>query len=398
MGALPQLTRGGRARRRAGFALPSALLALALMSVLAIGIHSMSSVQNTSVKNREAAARALLLAEAGAVHAAAVLRDTLSMYDYSRLLIGSDNIAGTSDDGVVAGYGMSSTLAIPKTGKAATGGIYTVEILDDPGDPVPNVLVDGNSRVLMRCTGITSDSARVSIDVVLGAVRFPGIATDKDLEISSAATINGPCGGIHTNGNLTGGGSPTVATQASATGTVSLSVSPRYSGQAPLEIPDLVPSEFCAGADYTIAGNFVLSGSTAPGTYCVLGNVSSGGDFGSLATMKSISIIATGAIKISHKIFIKADHPDGITLLGGGDLDLQADGGTEGLVYAGGHCYISAKPVFNGQLVCKSKPDPAGAIDYTDQNLISGDVTINFGCTGLFSRRRQMGWLQRFGT
>ena len=398
MGALPKLSRLGMARRRRGLALPSALLALTLMSVLAIGIHSMSAVQNTSVKNREAAARALLLAEAGAVHAGAVLRDTLRMYDYSRLLIGSDNLANTADDGVVAGYGMSSALAIPKAGKVVSGGMYIVELIDDPADPVPNALVDGNSRILMRCTGVTNDSARASIDVVIGAVRFPGIATDKDLEISSAATLTGPCGGIHVNGNLTGGGAPTVSTQATATGTVSLSVSPRYSSQPPIEIPDLLPADFCAGADYTITGNFVLTGATPPGTYCVLGNVQSGGDFGSMASMKQISIIATGAIKISHKVFIKADHPDGITLLGGGDLDLQADGGVEGLTYAGGHCYLSAKPTFNGQLVCKSKPDPAGAIDYTDMNLISGDVTVNFGCDGLFSRRRQMGWLQRFGT
>jgi hypothetical protein len=113
--------------------------------------------------------------------------------------------------------------------------------------------------------------------------------------------------------------------------------------------------------------------------------------------MKAISIFATGAIKINHKVFIKADHADGITLLGAGDLDYQADGGTEGMVYAGGHCYLSAKPTFNGQLICKSKADPAGAIDYTDKNLISGDVTINFGCYSLLNSRRRTGWLQRLG-
>jgi hypothetical protein len=292
---------------------------------------------------------------------------------------------------------MSSTLAIPKAGKAAVGGMYTVEVIDDPADPIADLLIDGNARAVLRCTGITSDSARASIDVIVGSMIVPGIATDKDLEISSSATITGACGGIHVNGNLTGGGHPTVSTKGSATGTVSLDVSPKQSAAPPIAIPDLVPTDFCAGADYTITGNFVLSGSTAPGTYCINGNVSSNGDFGSMGSMKAITIIATGAIKISHKVFIKADHPDGITLLGGGDLDYQADGGTEGMVYAGGHCYISAKPTFVGQLICKSKPDPAGAIDYTDQNLISGDVTINFGCYSLLNSRRRTGWLQRLG-
>jgi hypothetical protein len=373
------------------------MMGLALISVLAIGIHSMSSLQNTSSKNRESATRALLLAEAGAAHAQAMVRDTLRMHDYTRLFRGSDNIAGNADDGVLDGYGMSSTLAIPKAGKVAVGGIYTVEIIDDPADPVASLLVDGNARAVLRCTGITSDSARASVDVIVGSMLVPGIATDKDLEISAAATINGACGGIHANGNLTGGGSPTVATRATATGTVSLDVTPKLSGQLPVEIPDLNPMDFCAGADYTITGNFVLSSGTPPGTYCVNGNVSSGGDFGSLASMKAISIFATGAIKINHKVFIKADHADGITLLGAGDLDYQADGGTEGMVYAGGHCYLSAKPTFNGQLICKSKADPAGAIDYTDKNLISGDVTINFGCYSLLNSRRRTGWLQRLG-
>ena len=397
MGALPKLSLGAMARRRAGLALPSALMGLALISVLAIGIHSMSSVQNTSMKNRESATRALLLAEAGAAHAQAIIRDTLRMHDYTRLLRGSDNVAGSTDDGVLAGYGMSSTLAIPKAGKAAVGGMYTVEVIDDPADPIADLLIDGNARAVLRCTGITSDSARASIDVIVGSMIVPGIATDEDLEISSSATITGACGGIHANGDLTGGGSPTVATKASATGAVSLVVSPKQSAAPPVAIPDLMPTDFCAGADYNITGNFVLSGSTAPGTYCINGNVSSNGDFGSMGSMKAITIIATGAIKISHKVFIKADHPDGITLLGGGDLDYQADGGTEGMVYAGGHCYLSAKPTFIGQLICKSKPDPVGAIDYTDQNLISGDVTINFGCYSLLNSRRRTGWLQRLG-
>lgn len=397
MGVLPKLTRRAGAADRRGLALPTALLGLVLISVLAIGIHSMSAVQNTSVKNRESATRALLLAEAGAAHAQAVIRDTLRMYDYTRLLIGSDNLPLTADDGVIAGYGMSAALAIPKAGKAAVGGSYTVEVVDDPADPVLNVLTDGNARVVLRCTGITSDGASASVDVIVGSMLVPGIATDGDLEISSAATLMGPCGGIHANGNMTGGGSPSVATKASATGAITVSVSPKYPAQLPLPIPDLDPLTYCSTADYTIIGNFSLRSTTPPGTYCVHGNVTSSGDFGSLTNMKSISIIATGSIQISSKPFIRAEQEDGILFLAGGDLDLQGDWGGEGMIYAGGHCYISSKPTINGQVICKSKPDPAGAIDRIDKNLISGDANITFGCYSMLNNRRRVGWFQRIG-
>lgn len=396
MGALPKLMRRGAARRR-GLALPSALLGLALISVLAIGIHTMNNLQNTTIKNRESSVRALLIAEAGAAHAAAVIRDTLRMYDYSRLLAGNDNLPLTADDGVLAGYGMSSDLAIPKAGKAAFGGVYTVQIVDDPADPILSLFTDGNGRVVMRCTGVTPDSARASIDVIIGSMLVPGIATDGDLEISSSADLMGPCGGIHANGNMTGGGTPSVSTKATASGLVTVSVSPKYSAQPKLEIPDLDPLAYCSEADYTIYGNFVLKSTTAPGTYCVHGNVTSSGDFGSMANMKSISIIATGAIKISTKPFVRADHEDGILFLAGGDLDLQGDWGGEGMIYGGGHCYISSKPTINGQLICKSKPDPAGAIDYIDKNLISGDAQITFGCYSTLNNRRRVGWFQRIG-
>jgi hypothetical protein len=397
MGVLPKLMRRAVAADRRGLALPTALLGLVLISVLAIGIHSMSAVQNTSIKNRESATRALLLAEAGAAHAQAVIRDTLRMYDYTRLLVGSDNLPLTADDGVIAGYGMSAALAIPKAGKAAPGGSYAVEIVDDPADPIVNLLTDGNARVVLRCTGITSDGASASVDVIVGSMLVPGIATDGDLEISSAARLMGPCGGIHANGNMTGGGSPLVATKATATGAITVNVSPKYPAQLPLPIPDLDPLSYCSTADYTISGNFVLRSTTAPGTYCVYGNVTSSGDFGSLSSMKSISIIATGSIQISSKPFIRAEQEDGILFLAGGDLDLQGDWGGEGMLYAGGHCYISSKPTINGQVICKSKPDPVGAIDRIDKNLISGDANITFGCYSTLNNRRRVGWFQRIG-
>lgn len=394
MGVLPQLSRRAASTCRRGLALPAALLGLVLVSVLAIGIHSMSSVQNTSMKNRESSTRALLLAEAGAVHAAAVIRDTLRTYDYTRLLVGSDNVANTSDDGRLIGYGMSSQITIPAEGRPAPGGWYTVEIVDDPADPAAGALIDGNARVLARCTGITNDNATATIDFVIGAVIFPGIATDGNLEISDKAKLLGPCGGIHANGDMTGGGEPTVSTKATATGTVTVNVTPRQSGAPPLPIPDLNPSDYWGSCTQIHTGNWTLTSSSVEGVHCVTGNVTSSGDFGSWTSKKSISIIATGFIIISSKPFIKAAHPDGILLLAGGDLDIQGDLGGEGLIYAEGHCYVSSKPKIAGSVVCKSKP---GAVGPVSANLISGEAEITFDCSSILNRRRQLGWYQRIG-
>jgi hypothetical protein len=378
----PWCTRDARSPERVGLALPTALFAMVLLMVLATGAFVMTDLNTKGSRNREGWVRATHLAEAGMNHALAVLRDDLADTTLTRLLRGWDGTKNTADDGLLIGYGLASALEVPAAGVTFSGGTYRVQILDDPSDVDGDPLTDSNLRVLMRCRAVTIDGSEAELNAIISNFVLPGVSVNGSLEISGKLKLIGKCGGIHTNGNMTGGGEPTVTTAASATGTVSVNVSPKLSGQVPVEIPELDPMDFCADADYTISGNFVLRSTTAAGTYCVLGNVTSSGDFGSWASKKSISIIATGSIQISSKPFIKAAHPDGILLLAGGDLDFQGDWGGEGIVYGGGHCYISSKPIIAGQLICMSKPDPPGAIDRTDYNLISGDAEVTYGCTG----------------
>jgi hypothetical protein len=381
-------------------ALASAMFALVAASILVAGVFAFADLSAKANLNQERASRATHVAEAGMAHAISLLRGQLRPLNFTRILRGSDNIIPTLDDSLLSGaWGVALPLAdqILLTGTTYQGHNYKVFVRDDPADTDGNPNADMNGRIRVRCVATTTDGATAEVWAIVGAIPMPGVVTDGNLEISSAATISGACGSIHTNGNITGGGSPTVTVSASATGTVGPgSLSPQLEGQPAMNVPDLNPEDYWSSCTHFWPSGMTLSSSTAyPATHCVTGNVTSSGDFGSLTTMRPISIIATGYIKFGSKPFIRANHPDGLLLLAGGDLDLQGDWGGAGWIYAEGHCYISSKPNINGSLMCKSKPSAVGPVS---ANLISGDAIITFDCsTNSFNKRRALFWYPRIG-
>lgn len=386
---------------RRGAALAATLLSLMLIGTATAAALWLADINRQSSRNREDAAQALQIAESGLAHALAIIRGPLLDSTATKLLRGSDGAANTADDGYLVNFGLPSGVQIPATGVAYNGGTYFVRLIDDPAETDADSLTDTNRRILVKCRGITATGAAAETRVTVLNLVMPGIAVDGDLEISSSADLMGRCGGAHANGKLYGGGSPSsTAGWSSTTGSIPGSFSgPKATNAAPFPIPDLDVAEYCADADFFVNGNWSLTSSRAPGTYCIDGDVTSSGDFGSMSSMKQITIIATGSISISSKPFIKADHPDGILLLAGGDLDLQGDWGGRGLVYGHGHCYISSKPTIQGQLVCRSKEDPAGADDRTDNNLISGDAQITFTCNSELNEAwRIVAWYPAIGT
>lgn len=406
MGAIPKsrLTVGATrpaARADAGIALPSALMAIVLIGILSAAALMMADLNAKSGRSRESATRAMQVAEAGLAHALALGRGPLASQSMTRILLGSDNTANTADDGLLIGYGLSSALEIPAAGRAFGGGTYFVTVTDDPADPNGDAKADGNNQVLVTCSSIMADGAGASASTVVRTINLPGIVIDGSVEISGKLNLSGSCGGIHANGDMTGGGEPTVSTLASATGTVSVEVSPKQSGAPYIDVPDLDPALNCPPGGVTVvSGNWVPSASAlvAGNTYCVTGNVELSSDFGSLGSMRQVSIIAGGSIKVSAKPFMRANHPDGIVLLAGGDMDIQGDAGFNGLVYGGGQCYVSSKPTIIGQFICKNKSPHPGA-DYVSSNLISGDAVITFECGGAFNQSwRIMAWYPNFGT
>jgi hypothetical protein len=163
-----------------------------------------------------------------------------------------------------------------------------------------------------------------------------------------------------------------------------------------MDIPDLDPAKFCPpSATRITSALWKPHVMTLSGTYCVTGNVETQGDAGSMNSMRSVSIIASGSIKVSGKPFFRAAHPDGFVLLAGGDLDLQVSAGLEGIVYCGGQTYVSDKAIIVGQLICKNKSPHPGE-NWSDKNLISGEATIRYNCSAN-SSYRVVAWYPTLG-
>jgi len=380
-----------------GAALIVALVILTVVGIIVAGASIMTSSVIQTGGQRARTTRALQVAEAGLAHALGIVRGPATGVSNANLLAGADNLPNTADDGRLTGFGLTSGQEIPVAGVNAYGGTYTVQVLDDPADGDGDAFTDLNKQVLIRSTGVLADGSTATVETILAMTEFPALAVDGNLEISANdMVIGGSCGGVHANGNITGGGSPSVTTNFSATGTVVDNMFPQVEYQPALVVPDLFPADYWGSCNFTHTGTYTLQSSTADGIHCVTGDVISSGDFGSMASMKSITIIATGSIKIGSKPFIRSAHPDGIVLLSGGDMDLQGDFGADGLIYAGAQCYVSSKPTIVGSLICKNRSPHPGS-NWVNLNLISGDGNITYNCNSTFGKRRPRAWSQLIG-
>ena len=440
MGVPAKLSRVRRpaGSRRRGAALPTAIFGLVVLSVLGAGIYSVGSVQRQATTNRETTARALLVTEEGVAHAVAVVRDSLRNQTYTRLLKGSDNADNTSDDGRVLGYTLGSSLGIPVAGRTTTDGSFTAHIRDDDGDPATGALVDGNFKVIMRCTGTTTTGASASIDVVIGSTPMPAMAVDGPLDLAADASIVGSCGGVHTNGDLTLDGDITTTGTVTSSGAITGSgsattpsgtaVTPQAS-RPTVDIPELSSAEFCPNSTYELRANGTIlhrpsgmtytaiasavfgwrrtsaspvlwEGSSAipPASYCIIGNVQMSGSVGTAATPVVLSMFVTGSVKISGNPFLAPSYDD-ITVVADGDVWIAgtADASNEnyeGTVFAGAQCRLSGTPRVAGQLMCKNRVQPSGAIEHAAVSTLIGHPEITYGCGSTLARRKILEWIQ----
>jgi hypothetical protein len=438
----PELTRRAARRPRRGIALPVALFALVVIGALVASLSTIADLQVKTTRNRVASARALLLAEEAAVHTLILMRDTLAAAQLTSMLRGSDGIPGTEDDGMLTGHGIGSDKTIPATGRTSRTGTYTVRLVDDAAEADGDSLTDTNNRLVAQCVGITPDGASAAIDVAIGSVPFPAMATEGDLKISGNPELVGRCGGAHANHIMVVSGTPVVSGTLSASDTVTVSghvrdtlhrqVTP-LSHAPPLEIPDLDPLEYCAAADFVLQADgwvldrtsgqtydarsdakfgWKLSSNTPPvwdfggnavttGTFCAMGNAIVSGNPGTENSPANMSLIATGSIKVSGNPYLAGEDPSGIVLLAGGDVTISGNPSAlsqnyRGLVYSGSQCEVSGNPRLGGQLLCKDKPNPPDANDYVSENKLNGNAEITFECNGTITgRRRMLGWVQR---
>ena len=420
-----------------GLALIAVLLAMALLTAIGAALTAVGIVEYRTSVNHRSATRALLLADAGATHALALMRGSLAGYSYTDVLLGDDGMADTEDDGLLVGFDLSSSDVLPDSGIGLGQGRYFVRMVNDEADPSGDPLTDTNHRFIALCRGETPDGGVAEVRVMLAAPSYPAVAANGDLYVPGTPTItaSGPCGGIHANNVITIDGHPTVDGDVTYSEGIVMSgviydshgseVVPRY--EDPIKIDKYEPQDFCDDADYRLEGrklitvappdtssidgekvlgwqweagenSYVLNAKEAvEGTVCADGNVRVRGNLGAAGDPFRITLIASGSIDVGGTPVITADHPDGILILAGGDVQIGGNASTttpyyRGLVYAGSQCQVNGNPVVDGHILCYDAEDPAGAAELTDENKINGTPTINYDCTGVRRRTLVSAW------
>ena len=428
---------------RRGLALPASLLGVVAIGLLAAGAWVAVDLNARSASNREASARALQVAEAGMAHALSVVERRLDEYSLTRLLVGSDSVAGTSDDGLLVGYDIPVEEAISASGFTWGDGSYVVTLLDDPGEGDGDPLRDRNGRIIIRCTGRLGDGSRSTVDVIYGSEPIPpAVIVDGDMAVGGSVELLGTCGGLYGNGALDLTGTLVVENGVASTDTVYGSVEDPQGKplqplvhQPPISMPDYSALwETCDGADYVLKedGQVIRSStgetlgggalgwsrqSTNPSvweldakaavsaSYCVQGNARISGNLGQKSTEPfAISVMATGSISLTGNANIQPVHPDGYMLIAAGDLKIAGNpetGTTErygGILYAGSQCAISGNPRLYSRLICADDPNPVGAVDEATGNSIDGNARFVYECPPVTTtERRAIAWFQRFG-
>ncbi len=421
-----------------GVALIAVLLAMALLTVIGAALTAVGVVEYRSSLNHRSATRALLLADAGATHALALMRGPLSGYSYDAVLLGADAVPSSADDGQFLGFvGLLEADAIADTGFMLAEGRYFVTVVNDPEDPSGDPLVDSNDRVLAICRGETPDGGRAEVRAIFASPHYPSIVSNGDLTMPGNPDVVGPCGGVHANHVLRINGNPTINGSATASDTVILigtivdeagvPVIPGYA--PPIEVPEYDPLQFCSEADYILRNGWVvtvgppsdsayagggpkvlgwswsaadnkwsLAGNKAvPGTVCAYGNIEVTGNTGSNGNPLQITLLATGSVKIAGNPKIAADHSDGILIVAAGDVRISGNSsGTtpaySGMIYAGSQCMVNGTPDVGGYILCYDAPDPLGAADLTSENKINGTPTITYDCDGAKQRTHVSTW------
>ncbi len=407
-----------------GFALPAVLFVMILL--FAIGVASLNTTGDERAAGRalRESAKAFYAAEAGA-------NAVLAAWDQAAY----DTILPNPGDSLDLGW---QTLENGCTYRAVVRRV-------DGGDLTRIYYITSTGRGVGGLRGQRTLGAVIgTFEVILNRALMVG----GNLVIDGSPSVLGECPGAHANGSIGGGGSPTIDGDVSATDTVTLGsgdiqdsegnpVEPTSYADS-IDLPKLNPLDYCGDADKILRDGWLVfpgppadstalpsasdggapvsgwkydaakdlysgTSSVEAGTYCVEGNVQMSGSPGTKDSPLLLSLLITGSADISGKPFLKADHPDGIAIMTGGDLEISGssdiDTALDGLVYAGSQCDIGGRTVITGQLACYGDPDPPGAIDLVSENKIHGNATVSFNCSSLLVKRlakplRPGGWYQ----
>ena len=282
-----------------GAALIMALLTLALLLALTMGM-SLTAISELGVSSTYGTQTvALEAAEAGLNHAASLVSNYTGS-DFTALLAlrptaptGADymtwtNPFGSANAGNFAAGSVMMDMENSTRGYQLRDGVsgavvpdvfYRVSLIDDEpttstavvkvpnfnpasysettGTNANNAAIDKNNRLVVYSTG-TYANASVTLEGWVAFLPFPALSANQNIEISGNSQITGAYGGVHSNQNIveTGNGwwvEQTVTATGTLTGDYAGQVGGYYGGnQPPLELPPFVTREpLVAGDPYT---------------------------------------------------------------------------------------------------------------------------------------------------
>ena len=446
-----------RIRSERGVALVIVLMLSTVVAALTMTLTLSGQTHVAISHNHEMAARARTAAEAGLNHGLEVTSSYLRAWQtngfastsaaMTRMLLGPDNASGTvandADNGSLETWGIPRPPA--RINFVATDGTsYEVRVFDED-DPArgltliaadririgedANTVLDANSRIIVRAIGYAPSDTRVMLEAHLSPVALPAIVSNGSLDISGNPAVSGTHGSVHANINLSIGGSPSIAKDATASQIFTTAGSATIGGDSgggrpTVQVPPVNPLDHKAIADFILLSNgtmtnqagvvlcvgaackliygwepdgatgWKLAGTTlAPGTYYVEGNASMSGNPGSAAAPIACSIIATGSIDIAGNPDLKPDAPE-IMFVAGGDLKIT--GGltlpfnVEGMFLVHEQLFIAGNPDLNGQIIVENAPSVSNLVAV---NSISGNPTITYnGLVGSGGVLNVTGW------
>ena len=371
-------------RHEGGSAMLIGLVLVAAMTLIGGTIFHLGLLESRLVQGDETSAQAVYCAEAGGARALAAIIPA---------------------SGALLGWaGVPQSLATP------LGNCAYVATYANTASP-KRLTVTGTIGSVSRTLSWTGRS--FSYGIVSGG----GFSI---FSISGNPTIQGSCGSLHTNGNLTISGSPSFSGSVTASGTYTQSGNPNISeggesgGGRPLQpVPPIVPATVLATAKATLPANQVFqllangqvqdgngasiatpigwiysagppaqwtfSGNTSVnGTYYVQGNANVSGNAGSPTSPWLVTIIATGNIQLSGNPKISA-HLPGTLLVAGQDIMITGNPqqAFTGIIAAHEQIQITGNATIVGNIVAE---DAASTSSLVTQSSISGNPTITYNC------------------
>jgi hypothetical protein len=444
-----------------GVALLAALLLSLILSALASAMAVSSQTDVLLVRNHQRAAEARAAADAGLSQATQLVLRRLNLWQangfpnasaaISALLQGPDGAfhplashPWNDDNGSLEDLEIAGETELPRFPAlviipAMVGSSYQARILDDD-DPTlslsaadivrigENTLgqTDLNRRTVIQATGFAMDNTVVRLEATLGIIALPAVVSDQSITVFGNASVNGSAGGVHSNSDLELQGSPSIAQDATATGTVTVTGSPDVDGvaagsRAPIPIPAVNAIDYRGIADFVLGvgpvtggrvyGPFLPDGSLGPmlcpapviceavfgwtyepanngwrvngnallnGTYYVQGNAVISGNPGNIGPPKHISIIAEGSIDITGTPqFIP--ETAGIMFVTSQDLritgNMEMTGNVEARILVREQMELRGNPILNAQIMVDNAANVSTLVTNTS---IGGNVTINY--------------------